>query len=45
LEYENWDGTINEGKVSANGYYSYIISVLKEMYVPHSFKGNLLLQK
>jgi hypothetical protein len=45
LKYENWDGTINEGKVSVNGYYSYIINVVDEMDVAHTLNGNLLLQK
>jgi|TARA_B100000959_G_scaffold140991_1_gene148108 hypothetical protein len=45
LEYENWYGTINEGEVSTNGQYSYIINVVDEMDILHAFKGDLLLQK
>ena len=40
-----WDGMLGGEKVSSNGYYSYIINVVDEMDVPHTFKGNLLLQK
>ncbi|OUV76109.1 MAG: hypothetical protein CBC83_01085 [Flavobacteriales bacterium TMED123] len=40
-----WDGSISDGKIAPNGQYSYVINVLDDMKVAHTFKGNLLLQK
>ena len=40
-----WDGSISDGKIAPNGQYSYVINVLDDMQVAHTFKGNLLLQK
>jgi len=39
------DRMIDSDKVSANGYYSYIINMVDEMDVALTLKGNLLLQK
>ena len=40
-----WDGSINDGKTAPDGQYSYVINVVDEIQVSHTFKGYLLLQK
>ena len=40
-----WDGSTNDGKIAPNGQYSYVINVVDDTQVAHTFKGNLLLQK
>ncbi|MEE2700059.1 MAG: gliding motility-associated C-terminal domain-containing protein [Bacteroidota bacterium] len=40
-----WDGSINDSKIAPSGQYSYIINVVDDMQVSHTFKGHLLLQK
>ena len=40
-----WDGSLNDSKTAPDGQYSYVINVVDEIQVSHTFKGYLLLQK